>query len=322
VKRYQSVECVRRIQDILRNNAIDLVHLDKTEFYCYSNYLKGIPLAATNHNVESNLMRERSRFETTVSRRLFAFLQYIKTRRYERTALSRVDGYVTCTNADRDFFRHQLGIITPHATIDNGVDCSYYYPLQLEEDHYVLIIGAQNRQSTANYDATMFFIRKIWPYVTQDDPTLKLKIAGRNPDPSVIELSVKYNTVEVLGYVEDEREILARAKALLVPLRIGGGSRLKILTAMGMGKTVISTTKGAKGILCEDGKHILISDRPKQFAAQVLHITRDEEARRSIGKNARDLAVEAYDWEKIGKRLNNFYRSIVNVINLSSSNTT
>lgn len=311
VKRYQSKKCSDRIKEIILNNKIDLVHLDKTEFYWYSKFIDGIPIVATNHNVESNLMKQRSRYEISMDRKFFAFLQYVKTLRYERRSLNRVNGYITCTDLDRDFFRNELSINTLHETIDNGVDCSLYKPLRIDEDHYVLIIGAQNKESTANYDATMFFVKKMWPRIIEQDPSIELKIVGRNPDRSILELENKYKNVEVVGYIQDEKEVFAKSKVLIVPLRIGGGSRLKILTAMAMGKTVISTSKGAEGIAYENGKNILIADAPEDFATKVLTITQDYEMRRNIGEHAHKLATDRYDWGKIVERLFIFYQKIL-----------
>lgn len=311
VARYFSKDCSKTISDILKKNKIDLVHLDKAELYGYKPFLGDLPIVCTNHNVESELMKRRVRYEINLLRRLFAYIQYFKTRYYERKVLNMVDGYLTCTDVDRDFFRGELGITSRQATIENGVDISYYSNSGSLEEDYVLIIGAQNKESTANYDATHYFIRDIWPLISEKEPGLKLKIVGRNPDVTVLELAKKYRNVEVLGFVKDEREVFEKAKALLVPLRVGGGSRLKILIAMAMNKAIVSTTIGAEGIACEDGKNIFIADKPALFANNVLKLIADNNLRRAIGASARSLVEDRYDWKKIGEKLRNFYDTIV-----------
>jgi glycosyltransferase involved in cell wall biosynthesis len=311
VNRYQSKEYSEKILEILNLIKIDLVHLDKTEFFEYKKLFKDIPAVSTNHNIESELMRQRSKKEVSLSRRLFAFIQYIKTKRYEKKALSKLDGYITCTEIDHQFLKNQLNIHSPYRVIDNGVDISYYKSKGLDEENYVLIIGAQSKEATANYDATMYFIKNIWPRVTRKNKLLKLKIVGRHPDNTILDLEKDHHNVEVIGFVQDERELLEKAIALLVPLRIGGGSRLKIITAMALGKAIISTTKGAEGIHYTNNSDIIISDDPDLFAKNILKVVENTEFRSFIGKNALKLVQDFYDWNKIGKELLNFYDELV-----------
>jgi polysaccharide biosynthesis protein PslH len=313
VKRYYSKGCINTIRKIVGTHHVDLVHLDKTELYCYARFFKGLPTFCTNHNVESQLMKRRVRYETSLPRKIFAYLQYLKTSRYEKNVLNKVNGYITCTDVDAHFFRTKLNVRSPQATIDNGVDTSYYSKTSLAEDDFVLIIGAQNKESTANFDATHYFMAEIWPLIAKRDPSLRLKIVGRNPDKTITDLSQRLDNVEVLGFVEDEREILARTKALLVPLRVGGGSRLKILTAFAMGKAVVSTRIGAEGIVCESGENILIADDPESFASSTLEVVHNQDLRQQLCLKARSLAEARYDWNKLGLKLIAFYQEIVNL---------
>lgn len=311
VKRYFSKDCVKLINEIIKKDNIDLVHLDKTELYAYKPFFGNIPVTCTNHNVESELMKRRARYEINLMRKIFAYLQYIKTRHYERNTLKEAHGYITCSDIDRDFFQIRLDIRSPQATINNGVDVSYYSKSGLSEENYVLIIGAQNKESTANYDATLYFMREIWPLITEKDSELKLKIVGRNPDKTITELEKRFCNVTVHGFIQDERKVIEKAKSLLVPLRVGGGTRLKILTAMAMSKAIVSTTIGAEGIAYEDGKNILIADKPDLFAQHVLRLISDNDLRKNIGVNARALVESRYNWDKIGAKLLDFYEDIV-----------
>lgn len=311
VKRYYSQECIEVINEIVNNQKIDLVHFDKTEFYGYSKLFKGIPMFATNHNIESKLMWRRSKFEINIPRKVFAYLQYLKTRRFEGIALRRVDGFITCTDLDMNYFKDELNIQTPCKVIPNGADLKKYTPRGLGDGDYILIIGAQNKESTANYDATCFFIRNIWPKVQDGNSKIKLKIVGRNPDKNIIDIEKQFNNVEVCGYVEDERKMIERALALIVPLRVGGGSRLKILTAMALETVVISTTIGAEGISCSNGTNIIIEDDPVLFARSILSIVGQSDTRKKIGSEARLLVEEHYDWDRIGVELIDFYEKVV-----------
>ena len=140
---------------------------------------------------------------------------------------------------------------------------------------------------------------------------MRIKIVGRNPDINIINYASKDPMVDVIGYIEDERDAFKKARALIVPLQIGGGSRLKILTAFGLGKAVISTSKGAEGIDCNDGKDILIADSPEQFAQCMLDLWFNKGKTLLLGQSARQLAEEKYDWKILGQKLSDFYRKLV-----------
>lgn len=316
VERYRSKQCHDQVKNIVYNNEIDLLHLDKTELFEYSRSAANVPVVCTNHNVESELMRRRSAKEINVPRKFFAYLQYIKTRRYEKRNLANVSGYITCTDLDREFIRDDLGVMVKGVTIDNGVDVLHYRSVanirdKGSKDKFVLIIGAQNKISTANFDATTYFMNKVWPLVAKSNPGLKLKIVGRDPDKSILAYTKQWSNVEVCGFVQDERPYIENTIALIVPLRVGGGSRLKIITAMAMGKTIISTTIGAEGINCVSNENIIIEDNPALFAAEVDRVVNDNGLREKIGGAARLLVEEEYDWKKIGEKLRKYYQDVV-----------
>ena len=311
VYRYSSEECRALIRGILARVPIDLIHLDKTEFFPYAALAPGVPAVATNHNVESVLFRRRADHELTGPRRAFARIQARRTASYERRVLQQMPAFIACTPLDAETFRRDLGITSRSVVIDNGVDTGHYRPLDGPKGDYVLLIGAQSREATANYDATMWFFRDIWPAIRKGNPLLALRIVGRNPDQTVLELARQDSRVTVSGFVDDEREVLGRARLLLVPLRVGGGSRLKILTSMAMGTAVVSTTIGAEGIECRPGADIAIGDTPQAFAAHTLRLFDDEAARTELQRKARVLVESVYDWTVIGEKLEGLYRRLV-----------
>jgi glycosyltransferase involved in cell wall biosynthesis len=310
VERYRSNKCEELIKRYVKDFKIDIAHFDKVELYGYASLLGQIPIVCTNHNVESELMKRRSRREVSLARKFFAYLQFVKTRKYEKFVLGRVPGFITCTDLDRSFIAESLGVHTSGKTIDNGVDVSHYQANEPEEN-YILIIGAQNKESTANFDATNYFMNNIWPSVKKRNPSVHLKIVGRDPDDSVFAYQRADNNVEVIGFVSDERPLIGKSLALIVPLRVGGGSRLKILTAMAMGKTIVSTSIGAEGIACVDGENIVIADDAESFSDKLTNVLEDADLRERLGASARQLAEEKYDWYKIGENLRNYYSDIV-----------
>jgi glycosyltransferase involved in cell wall biosynthesis len=146
-----------------------------------------------------------------------------------------------------------------------------------------------------NEDGVLFFAREILPRIRQRIPDVTVSIVGRDPTPAVVRLGAGQG-IEVTGRVEDVRPHIAAAAVYIVPLRVGGGTRLKIFEAMSMGRPVVSTTVGAEGLPVRPGEHVLIADEPQAFADAVAQLLGDAAAREQLGRRARDLVVARYDW--------------------------
>ena len=151
-----------------------------------------------------------------------------------------------------------------------------------------------------NEDAMLYFAREVLPHIRRDEPDTTLSIVGRAPTPAVRRLASEPG-IEVTGRVEDVRPHIADAAVYVVPLRIGGGTRLKIFEAMAMGKAVVSTTIGAEGLPVTAGQDIVIADEPEPFAHAVVQLIRDEDARRRLATAARRLVVDHYDWSAVAQ---------------------
>src|SRR6185436_18784782 len=149
-------------------------------------------------------------------------------------------------------------------------------------------------------DGMTYFVRDILPLIRREEPEATLSIIGRAPTPAVRRLAEEPG-VEVTGSVDDVRPHVAAGSVYVVPLRIGGGTRLKIFEAMGLGKAVVSTTIGAEGLPVTDGADIVIADEPAAFAAAVVRLIRDDAARTGIESAARRLVVEKYDWSAVAQ---------------------
>ena len=149
-----------------------------------------------------------------------------------------------------------------------------------------------------NVDAVMFFCRDILPLIRQAEPDVAFTIVGRSPTPAVQRLAQEPG-IEVTGRVDDVRPYLAASTVNVVPLRIGGGTRLKIFEAMAAGRAVVSTTIGAEGLPTENGRHLLLADDPVTFARSVVTLLRDAEAPQAMESEARALVTERYDWSAV-----------------------
>jgi polysaccharide biosynthesis protein PslH len=152
-----------------------------------------------------------------------------------------------------------------------------------------------------NEDAMTYFCHDVLPLIQQQEPRVRLSIVGRAPTPAVRALAS--NSVDVTGTVDDVRPYMEKASVYIVPLRIGGGTRLKIFEAMSMGKAVVSTTIGAEGLPIVDGTHAIVADQPRAFASAVLSLIRDKARRKAVEEAARSLVVEHYDWSAVAGEL-------------------
>ncbi|MFW6116436.1 MAG: glycosyltransferase family 4 protein, partial [bacterium] len=163
---------------------------------------------------------------------------------------------------------------------------------------------------SANFDAMEFFLQDVFPLVKSQRPNAKLRITGRY-DGAPTERLPLGDGVELTGYLDDIRPTVGQTWACVVPLRTGGGTRLKILEAMALGTPVVSTAKGAEGLRVSPGEDILIANEPAEFAAHVLRLLDDEALREKLVANGRNLVEARYRWDRIGERLERFLRRVV-----------
>jgi glycosyltransferase involved in cell wall biosynthesis len=160
-----------------------------------------------------------------------------------------------------------------------------------------------------NIDGIRWFVQESWPQITRACPDARLKILGKGAPPEVQALAGP--GIEVTGFVEDLRPHLASAAAVVVPLRLGGGTRLKIVEAMAMARPVVSTTLGAEGIDARPGGELVIADAPDAFAAAVAHLLQEPAAGARLGSAARRLAEERYSWERAATAMEGLFGQIL-----------
>jgi glycosyltransferase involved in cell wall biosynthesis len=257
------------------------------------------------------LARQFARVRGNLSRRLYGGVNWRKLRREELGIYHDADGVYLCSAADERRLLDQVpGVRT--AVIPNAADVEFYQPRATNpppDGRTVLYFGLLS--TVPNIDAVVHFVQDIWPRIVAANPEARCKIIGGRPPPSVMALAGPQ--VEMTGFVPDLRPHLAAAAAVVVPLRLGGGTRLKIVEAMAMGKAIVSTTLGAEGIEAVPGRDILIDDEPAAFADTVNRLLAQPDLAARIGRSARRLAVERYAWSGAARALESFYRQILEV---------
>jgi polysaccharide biosynthesis protein PslH len=266
-------------------------------------------LVVDSHNIDYDLARQYARAGGSFARRPYAAANWRKLRREELGTYRDADGVYLCSRADEQRLLGELpGLRT--AVIPNAADVEYYQPRPTDphpDGRTVVFFGLLSY--APNVDAVIHFVQNIWPRIAAAHPEARCSIIGARPPPPLLELAGP--RIEFTGFVPDLRPHLAAAAMLVVPLRIGGGTRLKIVEGMAMGKAIVSTTLGAEGIEAVPGRDILIEDQPAAFADAVNHLLAKPDLAASIGQSARQLAVERYAWSAAARELENFYRQVL-----------
>ena len=267
---------------------------------------KAPPLVLDTHEIAHDIGRQFARTGESASRRAYGELNWRKLRREEVAAFRKADGICACSVADQQ--RILADVPTAKTVvIPNAADVDFYQPRPTDppsDGHTVVFFGLMSTRP--NIDGAAWFIREIWPLVLRARPDASCKIIGKGAPKGARELVGP--RVEVVGFVEDLRPHLASAGALVVPLRLGGGTRLKIVEGMAMGKAIVSTALGAEGIEAVADRDILIADDPQRFARDVVRLLEEPELAARLGASARRVAVERYAWSAAAARLEQFYR--------------
>ena len=258
-----------------------------------------LPTVLFTHNVEAEIWRRHAENATNPLSRVLMKQQWDRMARFERDTLSRFDLVLAVSDVDRQTFNDLYPGAARHPihVVQTGVDTAYFAPMPGHERRAHLVFTG-SMDWLPNEDGMLYFVREILPLVRREEPNATLSIIGRAPTPAVKRLAEEAG-IEVTGRVDDVRPHVAAGDVYVVPLRIGGGTRLKIFEAMGLAKAVVSTTVGAEGLPVTPGEDIVIADDPTQFASAVVRLIRDTDDRRRIEHAARRLVVEHYDWAAV-----------------------
>jgi polysaccharide biosynthesis protein PslH len=309
-----ALEMQRALDRLMRAKRFDLVNLE-TSFLGECRLRQAPPnerlprLIVDSHNIDYELARQYARAGKSLAHRLYAAVNWPKLRREELGTYRDADGVYLCSTADeRRLLDEVSGIRT--TVIPNAADVEYYQPRLTDpppDGRTVVFFG--HLSYAPNVDGVTYFVQKIWPRVAEAHPEARLKIVGGMAPRSLQLLAAP--RIELSGFVPDLRPHLAAAAAVVVPLRLGGGTRLKIVEAMAMGKAIVSTALGAEGIEAVPGRDLLIEDQPEAFADAVNRLLGDPELAARIGQSARRLAVERYSWAGAARALESFCRGIM-----------
>jgi len=301
-----SEELVRKIQRLVSKLDFDIVQIEDSHMALYLEAL--LPeirrkTILTFHDVVFNKYNTIYRLEPKLTRKLRLWLYSRSMRRWEPRYAERFGRCLTVSESDRRL----LLAANPRLQVDvvpNGVDTQMNQPLPYEDTTQALVFVG-DMEYRPNIDAVVYFCQEVLPRIRRVIADVEMWIVGINPWPEVGRLDG--DGVHVTGWVDDVRPYYGRSTVCVVPLRAGGGTRLKILEAMALGRPVVSTSIGCEGLDVIDGEHLLIADSPEQFAEKTVRLLTDEGLREHITTKARQLVMSRYDWDVIARRLMQVY---------------
>ena len=288
-----------------------LVHFDSIDLGMFAPAAEGFRKALNHHNCESAMAYRRAEKEPNPLKKAYLWHQARKVERMERALCPRFDVNLAVSELDAQTL--QQGSSKAHFhVVENGTDTHYFRPASdnLEEPHSLIFAGTMDWYP--NVSAIRFFVSEVWPRLKRECPAARLYLAGQKPPDSLVEWLRKYPDIIVIPTPEDIRPWVWKAAVFICPIVDGGGTKLKILDAMAMGKTVVSTAVGAEGLHVKHGENILLADAPQDFAREVLRALEDAALRRRIAAAGRILVEKEYSWEVIGGHLEQAYRCVQN----------
>jgi polysaccharide biosynthesis protein PslH len=298
VSKYTSRQVRTWLGDRLAQPSFDIAVCDFLSTSLNFPQTLGVPTVLFQHNVESVLWKRKAQREVKWLDRMISELEYAKMRRFEPAQVRRFDHVIAVSEPDREAMS---SMVDPAAisVVPTGVDLAKfrYQPDTCPAEHLVVFIGSMDWE--ANIDGVEFFCAQVWPRVLARVPKARFRIVGRNPHPRVKKLASA--SVEVTGSVPSTVEHLREAAVIVVPLRMGSGTRIKIYEGMAMGKATVSTRVGAEGLDVHHGQDILLADDPAGMADSICTLLGDRGLRRRIEAAAHHTASQ-YDWSVVTQR--------------------
>lgn len=330
---YTTKPMKQKLAETLRQQQFDVVQVESVHLMGYLRTIRaalGRPLVVCDwHNLESELMQRYSEREPSLPRRIYAQKTARQLRTLERRAMRDFDAHIVVSERDRERLL-QLKSASSISVIENGVDSSHYSDEAIAAAHAAWLnehdrAGSNGSQPSrrqnrivfvgsmdyhANIDGVIEFAREVWPMLYQRHAQLIFTIVGRDPADEVRELA-SLPGIEITGTVADVRPYYREAVAAVVPLRVGGGSRLKILEAMAAGVPVVSTTLGAEGLEVSHERDILIADTNEELGEAVAAVVESEAIGRRLCEGGRALVSSRYDWQRAGESLFKIYAELL-----------
>ena len=258
-----------------------------------------LPKVLFTHNVETSIWQQHYTLARNPLWKIMCWREYKTMQWFERCCINRADHVLTVSAQDQSVFSEMIDS-SRITVIPTGVDVNYFRPSSEPPQPNTLVFsGAMDW--LPNEDGVQYFVKQILPLIRKQMSNVSLCVVGRSPSRRLLALGADHPNVHVTGCVDDVRPYVQSASVYVVPLRIGGGTRLKIFEAMAMGKAIVSTSIGAEGLPVQPGIDIMIADKPEEFARATVHLLEDHNRREALGRAARELVVHGHSWEVVAQ---------------------
>jgi glycosyltransferase involved in cell wall biosynthesis len=305
---YRSPQLAAELRRWIKDFAPDVIHCDTVGLSTYLDDV-AVPYTLTHHNVESHMMSRRAERADSAWERLLFRRESGKLAQREKIAGNRAAANFVCSALDGERLSG-LGVHAPTFVIPNGVDTTYFRPDPSIEAEPGRLIFVGGMTWYPNRDAMTFFAREVWPRLVAKNGQLTFDLVGRSAPAECQELARQDSRFRVHGFVEDVRPYLNRAEIFVCPIRDGGGTKLKVIDAMAMGKAIVAHPTACEGIDLVNGVDVVLADEPESFADRILDLLSDLQRRKDMARAARQRAVEQFDYDAIGKRLAEHYAAL------------
>ena len=300
IKKYESSAMREEIQKRVADKRFDVLVCDFLAPAANVPANINCPTVLFQHNVEALIWKRHYEVQKSAPKKAYLFRQWQKMQAFEAKMCPQFDCVVAVSREDRELMQQEYRVENIY-DVPTGVDTSFFRPSGRRscEPHNLVFTGSMDW--LPNEDAIRYFTEEIMPRIKKAVPGVTLTVVGRDPYPSLVELSKRDASVIVTGRVEDVRPFMEEAAVYIVPLRIGGGTRLKIYEAMAMEKAIVSTSIGAEGLPVTDGEEILLADTAELFADAVVRLLQQDSLASDIGKRAAARVREEFGWDKVAE---------------------
>lgn len=302
-----------------KTETFDLVHVDTIGLYPYVAPFYGIPIVLNHHNIESQMMRRRYEKEKNHLYKIYFHRESSKIGRYERDVCFKCAMNLVVSDLDGSRLKDNAGNVRI-SVIPNGVDIKYFHPQNQTGNSREGLIFAGAMDWYPNREAVLFFLKEIWPMLRDEKPERTATFLGRNPPRELLE-AAKNSNILAPGFVDDVRPYLEEAGIYVCPIRDGGGTRLKILDALAMGKPLVATALAVEGLDLVDREHYLKAETAEEFVVQINRLEKDPALRKALASSGQRFVMSHYSWDVIGEKLDHAYQYVVRSKGASVSET-
>ncbi len=297
------------VQRLSQEEAFDVVHADQLNMAQYAWHVPGARKVLDAHNALWLLYQRTAATMPVGLRKLFLERDWRLLKRYEGRVVREFDAVLAVSEEDKAALLDAAGVTREVTVIPIAIDMDEVQPVErVPEPTHILHIGTM--YWPPNIDAVLWFAREVYPLIRQQRADVQFDIVGARPPAEILALGESGTGINVTGYVEDPTPYFQQAAAMIVPLRAGGGMRVKILNAMAQGIPIVSTTLGYEGIELAPGGDLLVGDAPDAFASQILTILGNPKRARDLAVRGRRLIAEKYDYRSACKPLDRIYREM------------